>query len=82
MHVRICMYIILSIHVQSLYIFVKFSLAEKVNGLTKALKGAEEKHKTVYQELDRVSAELAHTETECVFCGLKSMKLTCLWFIM
>ena len=49
---------------------MKFSLAEKVNGLTKALEGAEEKHRTVYQELDRVSAELAHTETECVLCGL------------
>ena len=57
----------------------KFSLAEKerqeqkVNGLTKALEGAEEKHKAVYQELDRVSAELANTETECVLCTLKSM---------
>ena len=52
---------------------MKFSLVEKVNGLTKALEGAEEKHRTVYQELDRVKAELAHTETECVLCGLKSM---------
>ena len=52
---------------------MKFSLVEKVNGLTKALEGAEEKHRTVYQELDRVSAELAHTETECVMCGLKHM---------
>ena len=57
----------------------KFSLAEKerqeqkVNGLTKALEGAEEKHEAVYQELDRVKAELAHTETECVLCGLKLM---------
>ena len=62
-----CMYIY--IHVQSLYIFVKFSLAEKerqeqkVNGLTKALEGAEEKHKAVCQELDRVKAE---REIECV----------------
>ena len=52
---------------------MKFSLVEKVNGLTKALEGAEEKHEAVYQELDRVKAELAHTETECVLCGLKSM---------
>ena len=51
---------------------MKFSLAEKVgqeqkvNGLTKALKGAEEKHEAVCQEMDRVKAALAHTETECV----------------
>ena len=62
----------------------KFSLAEKerqeqkVNGLTKALEGAEEKYKTVYRELDRVSAELAHTETECIMCGLKS--LMCVYY--
>ena len=55
-----------------LYIFVKFSLAEKerqeqkVNGLTEALERAEEKHEAVCQELDRVKAALAHTETECV----------------
>ena len=48
---------------------MKFSLAEKerqeqkVNGLTKALAGAEEKHKAVCQELDRVKAE---REIECV----------------
>ena len=48
------------IRVRSLYIFVKFSLAEKerqeqkVNGLTKALEGAEEQYKTVCQEMDRV----------------------------
>ena len=61
------------IHVRSLYIFVKFSLTEKVrqeqkvNGLTKAIEGAEEKHKAICQEMDRVKAALAHTETECVF---------------
>ena len=53
-----------------------FSLAEKerqekkVNGLTKALEGAEEKHEAVCQELAKVKAE---RETECVLCGLKSM---------
>ena len=58
---------------------VKFSLAEKerqeqkVNGLTKALEGAEEKYETACQEVDRVKAELAHTETECVLCAPKSM---------
>ena len=51
---------------------MKFSLAEKerqeqkVNGLTEALERAEEKHEAVCQELDRVKAALAHTETECV----------------
>ena len=61
-----------------IYIYI-FSLAEKegqekkVNGLTKALEGAEEKYKAVCQEVDTVKAALAHTETECVLCGVKSM---------
>ena len=44
-----------------------------MNGLTKALEGAEEKYETACQEVDRVKAELAHTETECVLCAPKSM---------
>ena len=50
-----------------------------MNGLAKALEGAEEKYDTICQEMDRVKAKLAHTETECVLFALKSM-LMCMYY--